>query len=359
MNNKLSQELCHAYNGQEEHLQHHGIKNMHWGVKNGPPYPLDKKVSASIKAGKNEKARFTKKELEYMRKHPYSRKYKDKKVGIAHVVARNREPITNMNYFRFVKGFEYKKPMNVATLIGSGRGDAIKRLDRPGHKINTSDAVLCNQPNKGDYADERRNNCALCSATLALRSLGYDVMAGTTSLGSLNSSAEYWFDGARSYKSKGAANLYNQMSSFGNQGKGVLSIRHATGGGHAVYFQNERGIDGRVRPVIYDGQIGKRYDTVAQFLKAEHADMTQFSTVTRLDTATPNWKNLAEDSVCMLPSNKVPAVDRDRKTGEYLFKSDNDLSNRAPIHDYYSKFKVNGTEKALYNAYKTSKLWDY
>ena len=58
--------MCHAYNGQEEHLQHHGIKNMHWGVKNGPPYPLDKKVSARIKKGKNEKARFTKKELEEM-----------------------------------------------------------------------------------------------------------------------------------------------------------------------------------------------------------------------------------------------------------------------------------------------------
>ena len=31
-------------------LYHHGIKGMHWGVRNGPPYPLDSQVSMKIKA---------------------------------------------------------------------------------------------------------------------------------------------------------------------------------------------------------------------------------------------------------------------------------------------------------------------
>ena len=35
-------------------LCHHGIKNQHWGVRNGPPYPLDRKLSRRIKAGHNE-----------------------------------------------------------------------------------------------------------------------------------------------------------------------------------------------------------------------------------------------------------------------------------------------------------------
>ena len=38
----------------DQYLAHHGIKGQHWGVKNGPPYPLDQKVSRAIKAGKNE-----------------------------------------------------------------------------------------------------------------------------------------------------------------------------------------------------------------------------------------------------------------------------------------------------------------
>lgn len=52
MKNKLTLEFLHSAL-EEDSLQHHGIKNMHWGVKNGPPYPLDKKVSAWIKKGKN------------------------------------------------------------------------------------------------------------------------------------------------------------------------------------------------------------------------------------------------------------------------------------------------------------------
>lgn len=32
-------------------LEHHGIRGMKWGIKNGPPYPLEAAVSAAVKAG--------------------------------------------------------------------------------------------------------------------------------------------------------------------------------------------------------------------------------------------------------------------------------------------------------------------
>lgn len=34
-----------------EYLEHHGIRGMKWGIKNGPPYPLEAAVSAAIKTG--------------------------------------------------------------------------------------------------------------------------------------------------------------------------------------------------------------------------------------------------------------------------------------------------------------------
>lgn len=316
MKNKLASEILHSYilDDSSDSLSHHGIKNMHWGVKNGPPYPLDKKVSARIKKGKNEKVRYSKKELEDMRKNPNARKYRKMKVGLSHLFDIRERHISDVtNFFKDpqAEGTKYYSAKlmkdataNVANLISETGGKAYRTLDRPGHRATVSDALACNQQRTAGWSSGKdrdlRNNCGKCAATMYLRSLGYDVQAGRSERGVIPTALQYWFDGARQYKQKGAVNLYNQMLSFGNQGKGTLDVRHKTGGGHAVYFQNERGADGKIRPVIYDGQIGKRYNTVSDFLKAEHADMTRFSVVTRLDTATPNWKNLAEDSVCRL-----------------------------------------------------------
>lgn len=36
----------------EEYLEHHGILGQKWGVKHGPPYPLDKKTSKKVSSGK-------------------------------------------------------------------------------------------------------------------------------------------------------------------------------------------------------------------------------------------------------------------------------------------------------------------
>lgn len=33
----------------ESVLAHHGVKNQKWGVRNGPPYPLNRKAKASSK----------------------------------------------------------------------------------------------------------------------------------------------------------------------------------------------------------------------------------------------------------------------------------------------------------------------
>ena len=92
------------------------------------------------------------------------------------------------------------------------------------------------------------------------------------------------------------------MMSFGKRGKGEISVRHANGSGHSVFFQMERDPStGQTKPVVYDGQIGKRYGSVLDFLRSEQADLSQFTTITRLDDARPNFAHMAEDSVIRMP----------------------------------------------------------
>lgn len=41
----------------DEYLMHHGIKGQKWGVRNGPPYPLDSDVSSKVKNGATAKSK--------------------------------------------------------------------------------------------------------------------------------------------------------------------------------------------------------------------------------------------------------------------------------------------------------------
>lgn len=286
-------------------LMHHGIRRQRWGVKNGPPYPLDRKTHARIVKGKQDR------EL---------KRYKRKKEGITHLGDQSHRRYRQVENFdgvqrefrrdgqSFIRTFRGIGDTNLASVIARGGDDerAWRTLDRPGHRVTSEDLLDVNIQRRyvgpGSDADGAldaglSNNCAMCSASLFLRGLGYDVQAGRAAAGCLNTASEYWFDGARTYKTKGAQALYKQLQSFGNQGKGTIGIRHKNGGGHAVYFQMEKSQDGQLRPVIYDGQIAKRYGSLSEFLRAEQADMSQFTRVTRLDGATPNWKHLAEDGV--------------------------------------------------------------
>lgn len=55
------------YNAMYSELYHHGIAGQKWGEQNGPPYPLDKKVSLAVKRG------MTPKEIRQMKKDEVSK----------------------------------------------------------------------------------------------------------------------------------------------------------------------------------------------------------------------------------------------------------------------------------------------
>lgn len=305
-------------------LNHHGIKNMHWGVRNGPPYPLDRKVSARIRKGDNEKARISDKEYKDMRSGKKKTNKKDW-AGITHLGGSRVQARNEMKFKEVISASDLPKMMNVAEAIGSGgKPDNFRRLDRPGGKIRFVDAQDVNM-RRNMFGDRNghddpglNNNCGKCSAALFLRSKGFDVQAGRTALGTLTSAPQYWFDGATPYKEKSVENIERRMAAFGNKGQGIFSCRRADGSGHALYFQNEKQENGQYKPVIYDGQIGKRYTDIKQVFDAENFDSSQFSTITRLDNATPNWKHLDEDNVIRMNySNRGMNKVLNTTTGQY------------------------------------------
>lgn len=298
MKHQESLSLAHS-----SYLAHHGIMGMHWGVKNGPPYPLDKKLSLRIQKGHNEKARYTAKELKDMRSGKIKTTKKDR-VGRTH-----RSSEREYKRIQGLNASDLSSFANIGTLLVNGDlpESSIRTLDRPKRRVVDADIMAVN-PGLYDpeTANDRgySNNCGLCSTALALRAMGYDVQASRATNGTLISSAQYYFDGAIPYKEKDPSNIQKRLESFGAEGLGVLSIARANGAGHAVYFQNERQPDGSYKPVIIDGQARKKYTSLEAFLQAEGADIRQFTTITRLDRATPNWSHIGEDSAVLSTHSK-------------------------------------------------------
>lgn len=314
-----------VYRKKESYLCHHGIKGQHWGVKNGPPYPLDIRVSRQIKAGKNED------------------RHKGHKVGVQHSAAasgtfysRSRDAVNRMSWEEFDKqpssfkalfrdtdlglrdvnrfeygdgSWHYANPLehdDVSTLLSSNFKDGqfsqspfytidktVKHDIRENGWQNYTD--LLKNINRGEKNSDTMNNCSKCTDMVELVQRGLNpnnFSAGRSKYGMLSSALAYHWDGAVQYKEKSHDNIERKIKSFGNHASGAISIRRADGSGHAMHFTVVKG-----RVEVQDGQVGKVYANISEALRAEAHDPDQFCTITRLDQARPNVKHMLEDSV--------------------------------------------------------------
>ena len=339
----------------DRYLAHHGIKGQHWGVKNGPPYPLDKKVSKAIKAGKNE-----------------TRSSDDgRKVGTQHSAAAAGKTYTvNTNYLNSVGGWEgfHKLPeeekkkwrdtdLNLKDVnqYNSGWKNAadmsnFKQMDELGwdydkmvEKAYDKDMFIrkdikqdynkhgfdsdvgryiVGKVNKWDEYDPYvQNNCSKCSDVMELVMRGINpeqISAGRSKFGMLTSANSYHWNGAVDYKEKSYENIENRIKKFGNKGSGTIGIRRADGSGHAMHFSTVKDREsGEYRIEVQDGQVGKIYKTLREALDAQGHDPNQFCRITRLDNATPNLEHMSEDSVFRMdPSKSYASGVKDLKLKE-------------------------------------------
>lgn len=343
----------------DNYLAHHGIKNQQWGVRNGPPYPLDKKTSAKVKAGKGEKrsdsfnvgSQHTASRTHqgsytvpnhvlnevggwdnfFKKDNQFKNSYKDNDNDLKEVVK-----FKNTGWKNIAEFDDVKEAIQSNFKEGKGefrlRRDIVQDIRKNGF---SNYSRLLNEVNDGN----EHNNCSKCSDMVELMSRGMNpeyFSAGRSKFGMLNSATQYHWDGATVYKEKSYSNIENRIKKFGNHGSGTIGIRRADGSGHSMHFSTISG--GKIQ--VQDGQNGKIYDTLESALSAEGHDPNQFCSITRLDNATPNIDHMIEDSVIRTSvnwQNGTTGVQNMRNTRLYNGKNDLQVGLTDFNRRYWSK----------------------
>lgn len=255
-----------------DYLMHHGIKGQKWGVKHGPPYPLDEKEHKSVVSGKGQKTKDGIPIPVTPEMYLAIQAYK----GIRKSVAKSKDK-------KIEKKFEE---------IANTKDPNAKYDKKTGFKLKDKemtekeDLKAANPLRSNDqYTRNTRYNCVYCSHAYELRRRGFDVMA-KLSKDPVNAEEVFKvypkakpviFDPFETYEldEKGRPNGYvktknlneakkhhlaarkeikKQFNDLASQegSRGYLSIQWKQGGGHATtYFVK----DGKVN--IADPQSGK------------------------------------------------------------------------------------------------------
>lgn len=361
------------------YLAHHGIKNQHWGVRNGPPYPLDKKVSKAIKRGKNETRNegkivgtqhskaalggsYTRNFLDvrsmswddfFKQPESYKKQYRNTDLGLKEV---NQLPSGNWKNALETSdvssllnsNFKNELKNNSLLCIDSSTKQDIAKNGFSDHK----DLLLkINSSQVDSNTVGTMNNCSKCSDMVELVQRGLNpntFSAGRSNFGMLSSAPSYHWDGAVSYKEKSYDNIEKKILSFGNKGSGTIGIRRSDGSGHAMHFSV---VNGHVE--VQDGQIGKVYSSLKDALTAESHDENQFCHITRLDNATPNVKHMVEDSVV-----RMDRSDDHESLWPSGVQFNNSGSGNVWINNYNSMSSLTESNNSTVNSNKSKQYWE-
>ena len=161
-------------------LYHHGIQGQKWGVRNGPPYPLDFSKSTGSKL-KNEIISNMEDDT-----NSFIKKYKLKKYSGSLNKKSIDIKITYMgSIFSFFNIFKDSLKSNEEKEIELN----IKKSKENGEfkKINEKHSYIQDiknvNPNYNSGVEKWKNNCALCAITYDMRRRGFDVTANPSENG--------------------------------------------------------------------------------------------------------------------------------------------------------------------------------
>lgn len=281
------------------YLEHHGIKGMRWGVRRYQN--KDGTLTAAGRERYSENNREEKKTDFKRLSHGESlvNKFKNRSVSSMNdYVVGGDMVVTAMAGLTALTALGINVAASkVAQKILTVR--KIKELDsryttrdikdfksapRIKSKEPTEEAIK--KTNPGYPGKGRTQNCTFCTTALALRELGYDVVADETRDGW---PAEELFQKIynsptiKMNKRQTKTELVNTLSGLGKNAYGNLTVRWKLGGGHSVFWKNVNG-----KTHIYDGQSGTEYDVsdpeTSKFLSSINLRKVDYN---RFDNVTP------------------------------------------------------------------------
>ena len=289
-------------------LYHHGIKGQEWGVKNGPPYPLDRETKR--KTYGSSKERLSNKEFK-------------KRV-------KNFNNLDHDRYENYVKAF-VKEALYQRSIVGLAKRNREARLSeqkyeeerdlaridkRTGLKIKSDQSMTREEDMKrvnpafNDIYEKTKNNCTLCAFTYDMRRRGFDVTAngavagyypekvinkvyknGKFLPGPSYSKKRDYSDNVKptekqreTYRNEAKA-MINKLKSENNS-RGVIAFQwFSSQCGHVVNYETRNG-----KFQLIDSQIGKIYSEKESInYLVEHTSMIDYC---RLDELTPIYNNM-------------------------------------------------------------------
>ena len=356
-----------------------------WGVKNGPPYPLDAKTHARVKKQKSYKEGslldLDPWDKNYMKNNHYTEWYKSyglhklsktlfedtsdpipmsvnpyvynsygmkfNNLGAQTIPVHKKKSLyedkqffNDKEYALDVDTISKRKPMKMPQYFDDDETDFLKnqlKKVNPGYKANTLGVT---------------NNCAKCSATVTLMKMGYNqVQAGITLSGSACGAASQWFNGGEYKKTNDLNDIKEALEkakpgSFGMLGCGRVTDTGERASGHAMSWTKTR--NGKIR--IEDGQDTRIYNSFDDVVKAQEFSSGTVATFSDLTNATPNWSRLASDGVVQLPGN-AKIVDS--------YGSDNHKMFDWDIADAISKPSISRSTYSVFNTpMSVAREWD-
>lgn len=256
----------------DDELEHYGIKGQKWGVVNGPPYPLDPKVSKQIKQGKNEGISVEGESKGLDPDTVTAAKTIGKKILTNIILPRVVAKAAVQVYQRISQNRRTKQSKELSeALIGDiSEHKDYERYEEPkkikGEHTIEEDMAAVNPNYAGMAVPGTTNNCVLCAYTYDMRRRGYDVTAKPSVRGNWNGVLMQDLydhphkDTLRAFTWNG---IYNKAAKKYPEGsRGVIGVSIPWLGGHSMAWEIH---DGKLN--IIDGQRNV-YSSVEELSKA-------------------------------------------------------------------------------------------
>lgn len=238
-------------------LYHHGIKGQKWGVKNGPPYPLnasdksasEKRLSSNKKTNKVSKLDNSIKGWDDLNE--------DTQNAILSLSALTLSALTSKLLNKAVNKSASKKCDKELKDLYNNRGiDKLENIPKLKTKMSTEENMKKVNP---DYPGPgTTTNCMLCTTAMAMREKGYDVQANKTpnNNGFFTENIDKIWSSEGSFKkinARKSKDIIRTLEKESDGSYGNLAVFWKLGGGHSVFWKKEGS-----EVVIYDSQSGKK-----------------------------------------------------------------------------------------------------